>query len=465
MDPILQVGIGVVLVFAITAVIVSSTTEIIAGVLHLRAQNLEAGIARMLDGVSLAPRQSTPWWKPWQLLRMRKPEPGPLAAQVLQHPLITSLASPSAAAKGHTPSYIDAVTFTAALFDTAFASEAAVMRFLPDKATIDARIGATPAGPTRTQLDSMWTTAKSAPKAFVQALVGDPKGEALVGALLGTPADVEAQLLTLTNANDAMAPALSGQWVGSGKNVQSFGQSLVTAPLITHANQAAASVGAAVAKVGAAEPRLGAILTPLWNTAGDDVDAFRHHVEDWYDREMARVSGWYSRKAQWIMLGLGLFIAAALNISGTTVAMALWHDAGLRDRTSAVAASVVVDRVAPTTATTVSGSTTATTLTPPPTAAAPVTPTVPSGTTATTTAPAASFAQLGDLGLPVGWNANAWPGLTWALVPHLLGIVMVGIAASFGAPFWFDLLNRLVNLRVGGKPPAPAAQQRPATSP
>jgi hypothetical protein len=27
------------------------------------------------------------------------------------------------------------------------------------------------------------------------------------------------------------------------------------------------------------------------------------------------------------------------------------------------------------------------------------------------------------------------------------------MAASLGAPFWFDLLNKLVNLRIAGKPP------------
>jgi hypothetical protein len=38
----------------------------------------------------------------------------------------------------------------------------------------------------------------------------------------------------------------------------------------------------------------------------------------------------------------------------------------------------------------------------------------------------------------------------------LLGLALTVAAASVGAPFWFDTLNRLVNLRNTGKKPAPA---------
>jgi len=34
------------------------------------------------------------------------------------------------------------------------------------------------------------------------------------------------------------------------------------------------------------------------------------------------------------------------------------------------------------------------------------------------------------------------------------GLLVTAFALSFGAPFWFDLLNRLVNLRAAGKKPA-----------
>jgi hypothetical protein len=37
-------------------------------------------------------------------------------------------------------------------------------------------------------------------------------------------------------------------------------------------------------------------------------------------------------------------------------------------------------------------------------------------------------------------------------------------AVSLGAPFWFDLLNKLVNLRSAGKPPETASERRERTA-
>ncbi|MEU7908022.1 hypothetical protein [Actinoplanes sp. NPDC049118] len=41
----------------------------------------------------------------------------------------------------------------------------------------------------------------------------------------------------------------------------------------------------------------------------------------------------------------------------------------------------------------------------------------------------------------------------WLL--KLLGLALTAAAAAIGAPFWFDLLNRLVNLRSTGRRPGP----------
>jgi len=40
----------------------------------------------------------------------------------------------------------------------------------------------------------------------------------------------------------------------------------------------------------------------------------------------------------------------------------------------------------------------------------------------------------------------------------LIGWLISGLAVALGAPFWFDLLNKLVNLRGTGPRPAPAAK-------
>jgi hypothetical protein len=46
-----------------------------------------------------------------------------------------------------------------------------------------------------------------------------------------------------------------------------------------------------------------------------------------------------------------------------------------------------------------------------------------------------------------------WPWL-WAIAPaHLLGWFLTAVAASLGAPFWFDTLNKFMNIRSTGTAP------------
>jgi len=47
--------------------------------------------------------------------------------------------------------------------------------------------------------------------------------------------------------------------------------------------------------------------------------------------------------------------------------------------------------------------------------------------------------------LPIGHQS-----LTWT---YVVGCLITGLAVTLGAPFWFDLLGRLVNLRQSGVPP------------
>lgn len=62
------------------------------------------------------------------------------------------------------------------------------------------------------------------------------------------------------------------------------------------------------------------------------------------------------------------------------------------------------------------------------------------------------------------WNSDAFPGMRlfswlalpwlWTVVPgHLAGWILSAIAASLGAPFWFDTLNKFMNVRAAGTSP------------
>lgn len=51
-------------------------------------------------------------------------------------------------------------------------------------------------------------------------------------------------------------------------------------------------------------------------------------------------------------------------------------------------------------------------------------------------------------------------GGEWFL--KLMGLAMTAIAASLGAPFWFDVLSKIMTVRSGGDPPLPKQEPAPA---
>lgn len=94
-------------------------------------------------------------------------------------------------------------------------------------------------------------------------------------------------------------------------------------------------------------------------------------------------------------------------------------------------------------------------------------------------------AQIDSTGLPLGWTRAdgvalgvvplTWPWhwhLNWKLLLRkLLGVLLTALAISLGAPFWFDMLNKVINIRAAGpapdeRPKSPAATpKRPAEQP
>src|SRR5215831_18108471 len=103
MQVLLEVGIGLVLTFAVMAVVVSSAMELISALVRMRARTLEQGVARMLDDQAITPNRTHTW---------STTSPAPWKDAVMQHPLIRSLSSTRA--PDRPPSYIGAVTFATA---------------------------------------------------------------------------------------------------------------------------------------------------------------------------------------------------------------------------------------------------------------------------------------------------------------------------------------------------------------
>lgn len=173
----------------------------------------------------------------------------------------------------------------------------------------------------------------------------------------------------------------------------------------------------------------------LENKAEVSIADFRKSVENWFDSAMARGSGWYKRRIQYIGIITGIIIALIANVDTIGMASALWQDSVLR---ASVAATAVVY--------TQQGN---------------------------TLGAQDAQQQLVDLGFPLGWswriadqnpytpvNPHDFPSTPSGWVSKIIGIESAGFIISVGSPIWFDLVSRRIDLRgTGSKPAAPAAAQ------
>jgi len=227
------------------------------------------------------------------------------------------------------------------------------------------------------------------------------------------------------------------------------------------------SLAHAVSNLPANSDLRGALL-PLIESAGDDITRARKNIEDWFNSSMDRVSGWYKRRTQLIIAGVGFAMATFLNVDSIAIARYL--------NTSQTARSVLVAQVeAHRRSQPQSGETTASAQPSGP-AAGPKSP-----TPGVQIAPPSSSELIDPLGwlerqggIPVGWLFSPEPGQQksdferdWRRAPVTLGgwlmkiagILFTGFAVALGAPFWFDVLNKFMVIRSTVKPEEKSHQE------
>lgn len=230
----------------------------------------------------------------------------------------------------------------------------------------------------------------------------------------------------------------------------------------------------------------------LSRTADQDPERIRKHLEQWYDASMDRASGWYRRRTQKLLFWIGLGIAFFLNINAFVIAQYLaTHDAAreqvakisdkvledaevvavLRDEALArnAAASQAPARAeeAPPAENALDAAESAA-LDPPEAEPVSARDPAPAATPAVRAKAAEIRARLQDdlaeAGLPLGWNRaqiayverqltqRSWLERLAFLLSWLAGFVAVGFAATLGAPFWFDVLGKVMVIRSTVKP-------------
>jgi hypothetical protein len=177
-----------------------------------------------------------------------------------------------------------------------------------------------------------------------------------------------------------------------------------------------------------------------------DVAAFEKRLDGWFNDAMDRVSGWYKTKTQIVTALVAAGITIFANADTVQISRKLFVTPTERGKIVAEAS-------------------------------------VASKTSANAPLTASEKADLGEL---TGWSSEFTtfnrmkaqserkpdpqsdafpgfdlvksPGLFWnwlvAIVPvHLLGWLLTAIAVSLGAPFWFDTLNKFMNIRAAGTAP------------
>ena len=409
---ILDIAVGLIFVYLVVSLMVTAVTELIASWRRWRAKTLYLGIQNLLD----------------------KPGVQEWADRLYDHPLIQSL-SPLVTATGEDatslwtrvtallnpkggPSYIPSRTFVVALLDSVRDhARQAVLAEVGKLAPADIAGGTAGAAAAGQAIDKLLPGAAGA---SLRAEFHDLFDKARTSG--STQADLQ---------------RLAGELFDRLTDAQSL--DLVESRL--------------------AGSRLGRVFSALLAESERDVEKLKVNMETWFDNSMERVSGWYKRKSQWVHLVLAAALTVGINVDSIQIVQNLSRDSALRDSLVAQAQTYAKQN-------------------PPPTDA---------------NSPESYqqlLARLNDLNLPIGWwiapatnpaNAAAvdvqrraaeaghriapfvswgdlrssasWNKLAQAVGFHVWGWLLTAIAVSLGAPFWFDMLNKVINLRSSGKAP------------
>jgi len=184
-------------------------------------------------------------------------------------------------------------------------------------------------------------------------------------------------------------------------------------------------------------------LTNLLRISNGDIVKFKAYLENWFDQTMERATGWYKRKNQLILFLVGLGIAISFNVNTFYLAKTLSKDEKARTQLVELANTYQQDHQ--------------------------------NQTKNVNTTDSIGFEKINGLLavkdsiekdiqvansiVGLGWERNEMidedyyesvfcnpcSGKAWA---NLAGWILTALALSMGATFWFDLLNKLVNLRT-----------------
>ncbi len=432
-EELVEVAVGLVLAWLVLALACMSVQEWLVGLAGIRAKYLRDAIKGMLEEPDKTKNiigRIFRWLK--RTFRWSIDANTLLVTDFFDHQLVRALSK-----SGTKPSYIPANTFALALFDvlaTAGTDESFIKKSLKDW--------------TERLTDNQ--IRKEAKDAIDKAL---PELIELVGAASGNPgylAQLTKKLAELRARFPVIEPALEelAESTSLRRIVRGVANRAIDSP------EAAQALNSLIAGANA------------YAKEGENALALaRTNVETWFDETMDRVSGWYKRRRQFYAFFIGLLFAVLLNVDSIVITTRLWREPTLRQALIVQAEQFEL----------------------------------PEQAQQRDPSSAISFfrEELKGLDLPIGWVpleidqgeicrwnpqvkvAGTVPGiriageciapadvpegipLGWGYVlPKVLGMMISGLAAAQGAPFWFDVLKKLTNVRSAGKNPAETEKRK-----
>ncbi len=169
-----------------------------------------------------------------------------------------------------------------------------------------------------------------------------------------------------------------------------------------------------------------------------DISGLNEKLEIWFDHAMDRVSGWYKRHTHKMIVILATLLVLLANADTLQISRQLSTDSVMRQALAAQAGHFVRQQSAQDNSLVIPGERFENV--------------------------AAKIKATAGLGLSLGWEGDGfikvWTDETStgaqkfiSLLSKLAGLLITIAAASLGAPFWFDMLNKIISIRSVGKSP------------
>lgn len=171
------------------------------------------------------------------------------------------------------------------------------------------------------------------------------------------------------------------------------------------------------------------LLNGFISNADGSLDKLYRNITQWYEEYMNRVSGWYKIKVQKNLFMLAVIVCIAMNMDFFKISLSLMNDKNLTEHIAKIAE----------------------TYNPPAK--------IDSITNAADLQKAIELKNnivdtLYKLNAPILWQNESLASIKKNWFFKLVGWLIMAVALSFGSPFWFELLNKLVNIRKTGIKPA-----------